>query len=598
MLIGKLRKLLNPDIGPNHDEILRRYWRKSIEGPNVVGQFFWAYLLSILLLWSFWVGPINYVIMFGYLAILLAADIYNLSIGIETKGQTDHEIDAERTSYRLGIYWVFRISSISFMLLTYGYIEGNTGRQLLLLVFPLVTAHNPGRDSVYWRQVVTDLFSYAPMLVVFLLDTGLQGWPSLLALMSALSITLIVRRGMYFELCASIDNEVTAQKLAGDLERQNVKLDEARGEAAAASRAKTRFLAAASHDLRQPVQAAFLFAELLKDSGDKKNRELVSNLRQAMQSVSDLLGKLLDVSKLDAGIVRAEVTPTSLENIITSVIGEISVTDEPLPHIGWVPSSAWVLSDPVLLQSMVQNLVMNAVRHSQADRILIGVRRSGDCAILQIIDNGIGIEKTEQQRIFDEFHQLSIESNAKSKGLGLGLSIVKRVAGLLGHEINLSSDIGKGTMFCIVLPLNKAVKSSVAPPEPSSELVGLGAILIDDNDQVRTALHATLRTWDMIVYAGDGSIAPNEFCERIDPDEIDVIVIDHNLATARTGLGYANEIAGCLRRDIPIVIISGDIGRGELEQFDKSATHFLSKPVSAEKLRITLQKINLDRAET
>ncbi len=587
----EIANFLDPHIGPNRDEILRRYWRRSIEGPNVVGQFFWVYLLFVLVLWSFWVGPINFLAMGTYIALLLVSDLYNLSIGVRVRGDSDAEIDAERTSVRLGIFWIFRLSSLTFMLLTFGYVEGDTGRQLLLMVFPLLNAHNPSRDSVYWRQVVGDIITYLPMGVMYWLDTGIKGWPVLVVLILAAIATLVMRRGMYLELCASINNEVQAQRLAGELEAQNQELDEARKLANAASNAKTRFLATASHDLRQPIQAAVLFADLLHDQVARSEQHLTERLKQSLGSMSGLLGKLLDISKLDAGIVQSNPSSFALDGLLRSVVNEVAVGEESLPTIKIVRTSVWVNCDPIFLHSIVQNLVVNAIHHANCQRILLGIRKRGARAQLIVADDGTGINETDQTAIFQEFHQLETDALKQVEGMGLGLSISRRLAELMDCELDVQSRPPNGTRFWISLPISEPITEGETEKQKIPEFAGLGAIIIDDDDQIRRAMRETLRSWDMAVYDTDGAVEPDLFAVDIDPDDIDVIISDFSLGQEWNGLEYAGSLKDRLERNIPVVVISGDLGRAELQLLEREAGHYLSKPVSAGQLRETLAKL-------
>ncbi|MBY0430116.1 MAG: HAMP domain-containing histidine kinase, partial [Rhodospirillales bacterium] len=231
--------------------------------------------------------------------------------------------------------------------------------------------------------------------------------------------------------------------------------ESARSEAELANQAKSRFLAAASHDLRQPLQALHLFLDALSFRlTEPKNCQLVGKAIQALEGGESLLNALLDISTLEAGTVEPEVRDFRVWVLLDQLTQEFdsqALKKGLVLHM--VPSSLMIRSDPVLLARIVRNLMSNALRHSRRGRILLGVRRIAGGARIEVWDTGPGIPPDKLQVIFEDFYQLDNPERDRTKGLGIGLSIVERTAHLLGHGVAVRSILGKGSMFAITVPL-------------------------------------------------------------------------------------------------------------------------------------------------
>ncbi|MBP2313235.1 sensor histidine kinase [Azospirillum soli] len=261
-------------------------------------------------------------------------------------------------------------------------------------------------------------------------------------------------------ICASID--ITEGVLIREA------LAEAHAEAESANLAKSRFLAAASHDLRQPFQAMSLFHHILSARlTDPKQQEVAVKLGEALATGNTLLNNLLDTSALESGTVKPRPQSFPFQEIADRLATEIAdqATGKGL-SLRMVPTSAIVHSDPVLLERMVRNLLVNALRYTVSGRILLGCRRRGGQLAIEVWDTGPGIPADQQQRIFEDFYRCGADQPDAGRGLGLGLSIVRRTAQILGHRVGVRSTVGKGTVFSIAVPL---VGDRHNPPEPESE---------------------------------------------------------------------------------------------------------------------------------
>lgn len=371
-------------------------------------------------------------------------------------------------------------------------------------------------------------------------------------------------------------------------------LQEERDRVAAADRAKTRFLAAASHDLRQPIHALSLFISTLAALAAKGDvraadaRGLAGKIKSVAASLAGLLNALLDVSKLDAGIVTPAKEPISLDCLFRDLHAEFAgVAKENGLEWRVVGTSAWVHSDPMMLKRILGNLLSNAFRYTRKGGVLLGCRRRGETVEIQVIDTGIGIPGDQQQAVFDEFVQLHNPERDREKGLGLGLSIVRRIAHLLGHAIRLASEPGRGSTFSVTLPL---ISPPLAVPkvERPALQTSLGIMIIDDERPVLDALSQLLTVWGHRVYAGRSAAeAQRSYAEAGNGEEapLDLIIVDYRLEGGTTGTEAVRDITARLGHRPPVIILTGDTSPARLKEASASGYSLLHKPVEDELLQ-------------
>jgi len=376
-----------------------------------------------------------------------------------------------------------------------------------------------------------------------------------------------------------------------EAERQREALRRAAEEA---NLAKSQFLAAASHDLRQPIQAAALFVAALKnETGEGPAAALVEQLRLCLASSQELLDALLDISRLDAQVMKAEPRELALSDLFERVEAEFA---EPAAEKGLnlrcIASSHFVLSDPVLLYRIVQNLVANAVRYTRSGGVVVGARRRGNRVAVQVSDSGIGIAADDIPTIFREFHQLANSERDRAKGLGLGLAIVDRLAKLLGAEVIVRSTPGRGSSFSILLPL--AAQATAAPPpaepQPKQRLSGRTIAVLDDNHLVLTALCRFVEM-EGAATIGAGSVDQLERRLRQSETQPDLLLVDYRLRDGHDGAAAIGRLRRLLGRRVPAVLLTGDTLPERLQEAEATGLELLHKPIRPQHLVGTIARM-------
>jgi two-component system, chemotaxis family, CheB/CheR fusion protein len=371
-------------------------------------------------------------------------------------------------------------------------------------------------------------------------------------------------------------------------------LEAAKRQAEHANLGKSRFLAAASHDLRQPLQTISLLHEILaKKLKDETTLALVGRLEETVSAMSSMLDTLLDINQLEAGIVRREMVDFPINAVLEHLRTQFAF-HAAAHRLGWrvVPSSLSVRSDPRLLEQMIRNLLSNAVKYTNKGKILLGCRRRGDKLRIEVWDTGIGVPEEQLQAIFDEFHQLDNPARERSKGLGLGLAIVERLADLLGHTVDVRSQPGKGSVFAVEVPLGRDVpwRPRLDRSEGKESAHRSGAILVvEDDPSVREMLALLLEgEGHRATIAEDGRKAL-ELAARgeIRPD---VVVADYNLPKGLNGLQVIAGLRETLGVEIPTVILTGDISTDTLREIAQEGHLHLNKPVKAKELMSLIRR--------
>jgi signal transduction histidine kinase len=372
------------------------------------------------------------------------------------------------------------------------------------------------------------------------------------------------------------------------LTREKARAEAARDEAEQAIEAKNQFLAAASHDIRQPLHAAFLFLGALEGEPAGEQPEIRQRLRASLNAARQMLDTLLDVSKLDAGVVDREDSTFSAQSLGRHVLEMFEPIAERkgLALALRAPAKLWLRSDPTLVQRVLVNLMSNAVKYTDAGAVLLVFRRRAEHCLVQVWDTGTGIAPEDHERIFDEFEQLGNPQRDGSRGIGLGLSIVRRLCRLLGAEVTVRSSVGRGSVFSFALPRGEAEPELGTPARESVAAVRARLLVVDDDALVREGLRALLSSWGYeIRTASDVEDARRVAAEGRPPD---LALIDYRLPHEKTALDAVRAIRQATGREIPAIIITGDTHPQRIREATEPGFPVVFKPVPPELLRDAL----------
>lgn len=398
-----------------------------------------------------------------------------------------------------------------------------------------------------------------------------------------------------------IGDETLVSASVRDVSRQKAQereLEKARRVAEVASQAKSRFLAVASHDLRQPVQAARNYLHILERQLGAKSPATLGKLHAALETHCEQLDRLLSIARLEAGGVQPERRAASLGALFAGL------HDEQLPaaenkglELRSIPSSLVVDTDPRLLRQLLQNLLSNAIRYTRRGRVVLGCRRSFDHARIQVLDTGIGIPADRVEQIFAEFYQVENDAPERQRGLGLGLSIVKRLSELLDHPIDVRSAPGRGSAFEVRVPLAASELGDTRNrPELRTAAQAL-IVVIDDDPLVLDSIIDLLTLGGHKVIAGEGAAAVYGAL-RTAGRVPDVILSDYQLEGGVTGPEVIDELRQLLGDEIPAILLTGDSSSERLDDARRSGFRLLAKPVSPDVLEKVIASTLADKSSS
>jgi signal transduction histidine kinase/ActR/RegA family two-component response regulator len=387
-----------------------------------------------------------------------------------------------------------------------------------------------------------------------------------------------------------IELESRVRAASAELARRLEQVQAAREQAEQASLAKSRFFAAASHDLRQPLHSLGLFAAALEGHVfSREARDIVARIGDSIEALESLFNELLDLSKLDAGAVTVQPRSFALQDLFDRL--SLEFHGEAVARqlrMRFVPTALVVRSDPVLLERVLANLVSNALRYTREGGVVVGARRRGDHVWLDVVDSGIGIPPEKQKQVFDEFFQIGNPGRDRRRGLGLGLAIVQRLVTLMELPMSLASVPGKGTRFRIELP--RAGAADAMPPaehDPGVEpFAGRLALLVEDDPDIRLATATLLGQWGLQV----ASCRSREDVDRALDSGLapDIALVDLRLETVDDGVDVVDLLRARLGAGFPALLLSGDTGAPELARVRDGQVPLLTKPVSPARLKSAL----------
>lgn len=464
------------------------------------------------------------------------------------------------------------------------FVPGSFEQQLLLLMFLFAGTAAAAISTIAYLPTFVGLV--APFLIPLTIRLAIDGGSFQLAL-AAVSVA--------YALCVGICAYNVHRMLSESLRLRFVNVDlvneltERTADAEKANLAKSRFLAAASHDLRQPLHALGLFVGALGARvSDPDNQDLVNKIRTSVDALDDLFNALLDISKLDAGVLEPQLKDTFIQPLMDRMESEYGpVAKEKGLDFRVSNCRESIHSDPVLLERLLRNLVSNAVNNTPSGGIELKCTRRESNLCIEVIDSGIGIPKEHLNNIFDEFYQVGNPERDRKKGLGLGLAIVDRIAKLLEYPINVSSVLDKGSIFSVEVPLAKSVPDDDILPIPDRaipDLAGYFLVIVEDDVGVQDAMKELLNSWGCEVLVS--TTARDAVDSLIDIKALpDLIIADYRLPEENTGVNAINDIRTAVGADIPAILITGDTAPDRLREAEASGYPLLHKPVPPARLR-------------
>ena len=383
------------------------------------------------------------------------------------------------------------------------------------------------------------------------------------------------------------------------VEERTQELEQATIMADQANASKTRFLAAAGHDLLQPLNAARLYASTLTERiEDDQERQLAENVGKSLGSVEEILGAILAISRLDTATPEVSRGAFPLRNITEQLELEFEpVAEEKGLQLAFVHSSAWVHSDRALLRRLLQNLISNAIKFTRSGKVLVGCRKRGERLLLEIYDTGIGMSRNQQKLAFGEFTRLEA-GKRQAPGLGLGLSIVERIAGLLDLEVAVDSEPGKGTKFTIVMPLSKPQtaadrQKSVRRRAAPGQLTGTRILCVDNEPAILDGMAALIGQWGCTVSTATGE--SSALGELSAADALpDILLVDYHLDNT-TGINLVNRLRDEFDYPFPAILITADYTKEVKGLAEKHGLAILNKPIKPAALRAMISREKLAR---
>jgi len=369
-------------------------------------------------------------------------------------------------------------------------------------------------------------------------------------------------------------------------------LSEQRDAAERANIAKSKFLAAASHDLRQPLQSLALFTSALDEmSKYPEVTRVVGNINASVRALEELFNALLDISRLDAGVLQPSMRHFRLQEVFARLLNDyVPETERKGLRLEVSPCELVVRSDSTLLERILRNYVSNAIRYTLEGQVRVSCEQRGERVRIEVADTGIGIPADQHREIFSEFYQIGNPERDRTKGLGLGLAIVDRAARLLAHTIGVESTPGAGSCFFVEVPLGdeeEIVAEAPAADTRTADLAGLKVLVVDDEISIREGMQALLAQWGCEV-----ALAASEE-EAVAAARVwgtpGAIVVDYRLGEERTGVQAIDRLRREFGASIPVLIISGDTAAERLREVSATGYQLVHKPVQPAMLRAFLR---------
>lgn len=462
-----------------------------------------------------------------------------------------------------------------------------------LLIYMLLTGMVATATATVSCMRPMYLLYIIPLMLPIGIRTLTLGVPSATGIGGLTLLFLLVcfgsARTIRASILRSIDLRFENVELLEDLKHQHQRAEIALAREEKANLAKSRFLAAASHDLRQPLHSLRLFTATLEmQTRDTQHKTLVNQIDSSVKSLEELFNALLDISKLDAGTVVAENQHVFLDSLLSQIEGDFKpLAQEKNLSLKVHLHNTVVHTDPILFERLMRNLVGNAIRYTDSGSVNVTSELIDGRVWISVSDTGVGIALSDHSRIFDEFVQLGNTERDRNQGIGLGLSIVRRLSDILGIELQVSSEIGKGARFSVGVlegDESQCVYNQAPAQQASDHVASLFILVIDDEEEVCLAVEGLLETWGCIVMCASSGDAAIQQLQEIG-DTPDLVISDYRLRDGETGGDVIAAIRQTLGVDVPAIILSGDIAPDRLLDIKALGLPFLHKPCEPDALR-------------
>ena len=532
--------------------------------------------------------------MLGWLVshMLVVGCVYAVLLGIDRQGSAH----PRRAVWRLmvcmsamGISW----GSLAHVVLHWGQSES------VIYAIGIISTVSSGAlglgAPLLWGYIIYLSFAIGGVLLALAMAGGTVMWPALLLVCVYYALTSMHARTGEQATLRSIVLKLENERLVTELRAESRRALAAQEAAEQADRDKSRFLAAASHDLRQPLHAMGLFLETLQRSPLNAHQQTVlGHAHAASGAAAEMLTTLLDYSRLEAGVVKVRPAAFSVQSLFTSLEQEFGVQADASALVYRTrETSAAALADKSLVDLVMRNLISNALRYTHQGGVLIACRRRAGRLALEVWDTGVGIPPQQTEEIFREFHQLGNPERDRRKGLGLGLAIVKRLAAEMNTQVEVRSREGRGSVFRLWLPTWSGALLVDDGPDTSDttrQLCGLRVLAIDDDEAVCLGMQALLQSWGCLcTAAASAQAALAQYTAHTRPP--DLIITDYRLRHEETGKEALQVLRAHWGEHIPAIILTGDTSPQRLRDAQSTAALLLHKPVSSSQLMLAMVEL-------
>lgn len=539
-------------------------------------------LMVIAVMWS----QVDHGLLMAWGLLVLTSIVIRYSVAVDFLRKNVHFKEAQKWGRRFslaslfsGVIW----SAAAFLF----YVSGSVEHQVFIFALIITLSISSVIVGAYWFP---SFYLFAvPTFCALSVRLLMEGTSAYFGLAVLLMFYLLVTVSLCKELRKSMRSEMRLRHESHALaEALQLKTEEAQK----AVKAKSQFLAAASHDLRQPLHALSLFVDALKDSKSETERaNIFPRIELSLDALRRLFDALLDMSRLDAHVVIPETSHFDIAEFLNEIAEEFkSEASEKNLKLKVHARSLIVETDRLLLERVLRNLISNALRYTDSGGVLLSARLRGNKVLLQVWDTGIGIPEESKEDIFIEFQQLHNSHRDRTQGLGLGLALVRRLCELLGHTLVLSSQSGKGSVFSIVIPEGRAcmvISEKVEPVMHSWNLSERYILVIDDERDILQAMQTILLKWGCnVVIAESLADAVNELDERNIVPEI--VLSDLRLRDNKTGIEAIDGLRERFGASLPGVLITGDTSPEQIKMAKLSGYEVLQKPVRPAHLRTVI----------